>query len=143
LIAKELQEWLVLQQRAALSVSTWCALDLKDNVENRKSRMLAIAVKRTTSSESMLFCEIHDAEAVSVENIRDTFKSMDLDPEWELAELDVEYRARLGGIGAARILLYEVGPHENRSAQEALGSVSVADLFQTHPDARLVHRGHA
>jgi hypothetical protein len=126
LIAQELRQWTRLQDIDLWSIATWCALDLMDSLANRKDRMLVVAFKRTSSVEPKLFYEVHDAEAVSADWVRSSFKDVELDPERELALREAENRNRPGSLGVAMVLLYEVGPHETRSAKDALASVCVA-----------------
>jgi hypothetical protein len=99
-----------------------------DDVAYRKKRMLVMAVKRTASTDVNLFYELHDARAVPMEWVSESFKTTEVRAEQDLALQDAVHRKQPGGLGAAMILLYEVGPDETRSATQGFGDVCACPI---------------
>jgi hypothetical protein len=110
--------------RVGLTIVTWHALGLLQDIEARKSNVLVLGLHRTSSDTPKTFYTLKEACVAPLAEVKRKLKYRSLNPSHILRDHETK-RLADGDIGAMLVMSVEQAEDDNRPVLEVLGKVSL------------------
>ncbi|KAJ6500875.1 hypothetical protein C8R45DRAFT_82773 [Mycena sanguinolenta] len=135
-VFRDLKAWAEVYNGDCLTVVAWHALGLLQDIEARKSKILLLGLRRTSSEDPKTFYTLKDVCVVPLVDAKRIFKNHSPNPLRILRDNDTE-RQKDGAIGAMLVVSLEQAADDNRPAVEVLGKTTSTifqplGVFETH-----------
>ncbi|KAJ6567015.1 hypothetical protein B0H19DRAFT_1139156 [Mycena capillaripes] len=135
-VLQDLMAWAEVHNGDCLTVVAWHALGLVRDIEARKSKILLLGLRRTTSTDPKTYYTLKDVTVVPMAEIKRIFKNLSQKPSHVLRDNEAQRQIE-GGIGAMLVMSVEQAEDDNRPVVETLGKISTMTfqplgVFEVH-----------